>query len=322
MSVRSATAARVEAGHRYSAFYRGSFANHLPMALVALDQMGADDGTIARFAQRYEQANLEPLDADSDFALRARALARDIARHGSNAVLRQSVGQLASGVGSGAFHGAIRTAYALQTGSDEEMAHALAYWSAVFTPLEAGAVESTVGSPEEALAAVNAAVRGARPASRSITQCMAAAAADPRFASWCAPFAQPVDLGRIAPVLIGAYAGTRNFTLLHAVTGCHAVRLLLPFAPDPAALLRAFWVAVIAAYAGIGAPAGDVTATPATSAQWPEILRDAVRCKDEHDVKLVYSCWCEWQCHGGEIYRHVAAATAAAGAARVAEAAG
>jgi hypothetical protein len=48
MSVRCATRARIEAGHRYGGFYRGDLANPLPMALVALDAMGADDAAAAR----------------------------------------------------------------------------------------------------------------------------------------------------------------------------------------------------------------------------------------------------------------------------------
>ena len=34
------------------------------------------------------------------------------------------------GIGAAAFHGAIRTAYALESASRTELAHALAYWAA------------------------------------------------------------------------------------------------------------------------------------------------------------------------------------------------
>lgn len=314
MSLRAATRARLEESHAYSAFYRGSFANHLPMALVALDHMGASDAQIARFAERYTQAHLEPLAADSDFASQVRTLESDIACHGREHMLRESLGKLASGVGSGAFHGAIRTAYAMESQSDRELAHALAYWFAAFTPIDSS---SAPGSPEAAqdlFARVSAGVAGKRPAGGGIAARMAAAARDPQFSAWCRGIPQDADVEGIAPALIGLYARTGDFTVLHAVTGCHAVRLLAPFAPDRPALARAFWVAVIAAYAGCGAPWGDENATPAPATPWADILRAAVQCEDEHDVKLTYSCWREWQHRGGEVYRHVAAATAAAGA--------
>lgn len=319
MSLRASTRALVQAGHQYSALYRGSYANHLPMALVALDHMGADDAAIARFAERYANANLEALDPGSDFAASVRDIEAAIAGRGREAVLRDAISRLAPGVGSGAFHGAIRTAYAVQADSDTEIAHALAYWSAVFAPIEASSVDGAVPSPAHALAAVHAAVGGALPAGRSIARCMAAGAADPRFPSWCAQFEGAIDLERIAPALIEIYARTGDFTLLHAVTGCHALRLLTPFASDRGALARAFWIAVVAAYAGSGARAGEEARIPAATREWSAILRDAVRCIDEHDVKLVYTCWREWQHRGHELYRHVAAATAAAGASRLAQ---
>ena len=313
MSVRASTLARLEESHRYSAFYRGYFANHLPMALVALDHMGATDAQVERFADRYARAHLEPLDAHSEFAMRVRELERDIATHGREDALRRSLGTLAPGVGSGAFHGAIRTAYAIESGSDGELAHALAYWSAAFTPIDVPAVEGSSQSLREVFAAIRAAVAGTRPASASIAARMEAGARHPRFASWCSAIPACADLEGLAPTLVDMYARTGNFTLLHAVTGCHAVRLLAPFAPDAAALVRAFWGAVIAAYAGCGAPAGEDARVPAAAPPWPEVLHDAVRCEDEHDVKLAYTCWREWQHRGGDVYRHVAAATAAAG---------
>lgn len=314
--IRPATRAQVEAGHRYSAFYRGHYANHLPMALVALDRMGADDAIIERFAHRYARAHLEPLDHGGVFARTVRDFHEDIARRGRDIALREAIGRLGAGAGSGAFHGAIRTAYALETDSDMEIAHALAYWSLVFEPIELTPTEGGGTSPQEALDTVRVAVGGKRPATHSIAGAMSIAAADPRFASWCGAFTAASDVEPIAPLLIDAYARTRDFALLHGVTGCHALRLLLHHAPDKAALVRGFWVAVVAAYAGAGAPGGDAATTPPASADWPAILDEAVHCDDEHDVKLAYSCWREWSHRGGELYRDVAFATAAAGAGR------
>ena len=312
MSVRAATLARLEESLRYSAFYRDSFANHLPMALVALDHMGASDARVGRFADRYVALHLELLDPASEFAARVRELEMQIARRSREAVLRDSLASLAPGVGSGAFHGAIRTAYAVQSESDRELAHALAYWFASFVAIDVADAEGAPRSAAETFAAVRA-EGSARRAGASIAGRMAAATRDPKFASWCQGIPADADIEGIAPALIDLYARTRNFTVLHAVTGCHAVRVLAPFAPDTTELLRAFWAAVVAAYAGCGAPAGDEAATPVVTTDWADILRDAVQCDDEHDVKLVYSCWREWQHRGGDLYRHVAAATAAAG---------
>ncbi|MHB2027030.1 MAG: hypothetical protein ACYCPQ_10440 [Elusimicrobiota bacterium] len=63
--LRSQTLSLIRRGHRYSAFYEDILSNHLPMALVALDRMGATDEETAAFAQNYEKAKaLEPLPKD------------------------------------------------------------------------------------------------------------------------------------------------------------------------------------------------------------------------------------------------------------------
>jgi hypothetical protein len=56
MSVRPATVARIEGAHRFSAFYRGGLANHLPMALVALDAMGAQNAAWVAYFERRIRA--------------------------------------------------------------------------------------------------------------------------------------------------------------------------------------------------------------------------------------------------------------------------
>jgi hypothetical protein len=154
VSVRPATRQRIEDAHRFSAFYRGYLANHLPMALVALDQMGADDARLARFEREYVTTHLEPIGNHPAFQAAVGELAAHIAKEGRDAVLRLEFDRLAAGVGSGAFHGAIRTAYALESGSEREMAHALAYWSLAFEPLPEPPEFTGSQSPFEVLAAL------------------------------------------------------------------------------------------------------------------------------------------------------------------------
>jgi hypothetical protein len=109
--------------------------------------------------------------------------------------------------------------------------------------------------------------------------------------------------------LIRAYAATGDFTLLHGVTACHATRVLVRFASDGGAVARRLWAALVAAYIAEGAPALDGFALAGSDAlDWPEIHRRAVRCDDEHDVKLAYTCWREWQAYGDDLYRRVASA--------------
>ena len=328
MSVRQATRERVEGAHRFSAFFRGYLANHLPMALVALDAMGADDAVLGRFQARYEAAHLEALTTPAFEIARgdeARYLGdakafpawvayfeERISADGVKGVLESFIDALMASVGSGAFHGAIRAAYALESGSPREMAHALAYWSAAFEAPAEIVVPSGRESPHAILRALSRdpGHAGKRPAGRNIVEGMRAAMDGEGFRARV----ESVDPTRLsveslARTLIRAYAATGDFTLLHGVTGCHAARLLMPFVRDRQAASRRLWAAMVAAHMAAGSPSIEGWGLEGSDAlAWPQILARAARCLDEHDVKLAYTCWREWQAHGDDLYRRVASA--------------
>lgn len=327
MSVRDATIALVEDAHRYSAFYRGYLANHLPMALVALDAMGADDARIAAYATQYG-AQLEPmpvaaeaigsgdeqrfLGASAAFPAWVSYFVSRMAAEGRDRVLREWTARLTPGIGSGAFHGVIRTAYALDAGSDGELAHGLAYWASAYEPLHQFSTPAGKRTPAEVLTQVSkeAGASGKRLPGRSIAGRMLAASRLREFGGWVAA-ADParLDLDGLAAAMIRAYAATGDFTMLHGVTGTHAARALLRHVDSPTALAGALWRALLAAYVGIGAPAitgwkleGD------DQLDWPAIHERACLRDDEHDIKITYSCWRGWQWTGDDIYRRVASA--------------
>ena len=307
--IRDATRARIEAAHRFSAFYRGYLANHLPMALVALDRMGADDAALARFAGRYE-AQLEPLAGHPVFARSAAVLEERIANEGAHAVLRAQIERLATGVASGAFHGAIRTAYAIESGLDRELAHALAYWNIEFTAFAEPAECTGTESPAEVLAAIARDPRFARRRfpGRNIAERTKNAVDDPALASLVAR-ADPdkLTLETIAAALIRAYGASGDFTLLHGVTGCHAFRLLVPFMQDARLGVSHLWQALVAAYLGAGSPAVEGWGVQGRDALgWDEILQRAAECDDEHDVKFAYTCWREGSHYGDDFHRRAA----------------
>jgi hypothetical protein len=324
MSVRPATLALIEDAHRFSAFYRGELANHLPMALVALEALGAGDEAIRRFAARYcgmlepMPERTAPIGTDREawlgrrdaFAAWVEHFAARLSGEEPSHVLADAIALLMPGVGSGAFHGLIRTAYALESLSRRETAHALAYWASAYDAPAAKAVPSGIASPQELLASLasHPDYGGRRRAGANIATRMRSAAAEPGFeavVSKLAPRALTIDA--LARALIGCYAASGNFTVLHAVTGCHAFRTLMPFLAGEKTALEHFWRALAAAYIGAGSPTvegghlgGD------TGLDWDAIRGLAVACEDEHDVKLVFTCWREWQHRGGDVYRRVA----------------
>lgn len=318
----------IEDGRRHSAFYERDLANHLPMALVALDGLGAGERQVSAFAARYERklrpapepAGLVTAETASDFLGRPEAFSSwtlffkdELARAGVRETLRLWTSRLAPGIGSFAFHGLIRTAYALESGSRGELARALASWAASYAALgELPPLSRSPVSPAEALAALDGDRRFSRRrySGRRIADRMAQAAADPEAARIVA-LAGHVDIGSLAAALLGAYAATGDFTVLHGLTACHAFRGLMPFMEDVIRAERYLWQALVCAYLSAGGPAAGSPLKGDESLTWPEIRRRAAASSDEHDLKLAYSAWREWQHYGHDRYRRVAGAALA-----------
>ena len=325
--ISSNTLRLIEEGRRHSALYEGDLANHLPMALIALDGLGADDGQIEAFAARYEKKLLAapapgaPITAATaeSFLGRHEALGswirffeEELARVGAPETVRTWTHRLAPGIGSFAFHGVIRVAYALESGSMSELARGLASWAAAYQAL--GELPPPTGalSPGEALATLDGDPRfnRRRYPGRRIADRMAQAAADPEAARLVAA-AGTTDIAALAAALLSAYAATGNFTVLHGLTACHAFRNLRPLMDDPARAERYLWQALVCAYLSAGGPAAGAPPKGDDGLDWPEIRRRAAAASDEHDIKLAYSAWREWQRYGDDRYRRVASAALA-----------
>lgn len=316
-------------GHRFSPYYGGYLANHLPMALAALDRMGATDAQIDSFANGY-QRKLELLPAaaetitDENFAQflgRREIVASWIAyfedslsRRGAAQTLGLWLDRLMPAVGSTAFHGLLRAAYAVEGGVDRELAHGLASWAADYTELGPLPRFSGTASPAEALAALNGDPRFAkrRYAGGSIAVRMSRAAADPELIPLIASVdPRKLDIRAQASVLLRAYAATGNFTVLHGVTASLAFRLLLPFVKDADTAQRYLWQALVCAYLSAGGPAAGSPLTGDEGLSWPKIHARANASTDEHDIKLAYTCWREWRDSGDDLYRRAASAALA-----------
>jgi hypothetical protein len=293
----TALTALLDDGARFDAEYRGGLSNHLPMALLALRRLGADEARLAAFAAAYA-ARLEPAPAAAEWPageawthrLGERAawptyrtlFGEWLSYEHPEQVLEQVLPRLMVGCGAAAFHGMIRTAYAAQSGHDGELADALAYWACRWLPLD--------GTP---------------PATNDglIFERMQLAAAQAGFED--AVDAVALDAGtleRLSRSSATLYAASGNFTVLHLVTSCHAMRVLLPFADDGLAALDEFIVAQVAGRHACGATAGE----PAPLLPWDELVAAALLSDDEHLIKLVDSAREEEAAYGGNEWQRAA----------------
>ena len=302
---------------------RDQLTSHLPMALQALHSLGASDDRMRAFAttylRRFETTGTAAPGTPVDHwrALRGRddawpalhaSFAAALARDGEEAVLRAALPDLLSGVAAAAFHGVIRTAHAIEAMHRGELAAALAYWAWRWQPLAPPRATSTPALAFDDWAAqLIAGARGWTTEGRLISlRIGAATAAEPyhAFAGRLAP--TPDLLPRLAALAVGRYAETRNFTVLHMVTGLRALRIVLPRVADPTPLLPGLVHAFTAAY--LAARVGPETSSPAArTPAWDAVIAAAIAQDDDHVIKIVHACREEAAAYGPGRYLEAAA---------------
>ena len=259
---------------QWSAEYPHCLANHLPMVLVALHRMGADDARLDAYCRLYHEMNrlvppphLVAVDRENwrDFLGRRECegdyrafFFGEVARLGADRAAKLYLPTLFGGFAASALHAFMRMAYATMTDSDEETAVALGYWAATYLTL--GASQGSPPATEDP-AQVLAYMYGP-PSFRHVEieqdllwHFLRAVAAKPDFAEVFDMLAiGPQTHDRIAKLSLEIHAAAGDFASLHAVTGAHWLRLMAPRTPDPALALRPFWQAIAALVPKIGFP--------------------------------------------------------------------
>jgi hypothetical protein len=322
----------------YHAEYRGGLCNHLPMALVALERMGASPARLQRYAAAYLK-NMEPAPEPGE-AITARNwterlgeqaayadylgfFRQEVQRLQARPAIRTYLPTLSRGVAAAAFHPLIRTGFGVTGDEPDEVAVGLAYWASryLMLPKQGPAIEEAVEemAPTDDPLALLAALRkqwdlGFQPDAGALIDLeFARAAAHRRFGAIARALVideLTVDKLRRAAALL--YLATDDFSALHGVTGLHAARILSPLADDPRAFTARLWRALLALYLALDRPAfPNATSvkrqTEGALPDWNKILAAAVESDDEHTIKLVFTCLDETRAGYGRLYRVLAA---------------
>ncbi len=240
--------------------YAGQLTNHMPMALHALQSMGASAQRLRGFYDTYAhhmRGSHAPFGASAvkstivgvpvtDWrALRGQAHAypallatlNDLVAHrGVDTTLRQALPELLPGVAAAAFHGLIRTAHALEAGHAGELAAALAYWAWRWQPLPEPSAPLSGSAQLEFSAWADRLVseaRGWHSDGSMISMRMADASLSPIYKGLAGSLTPALSLdarvAELASLAIRLYVASPNFTVLHMVTALRAFRTLRPW---------------------------------------------------------------------------------------------
>ena len=318
----------LDRAQRFAPEYAGRLSNHLPMALIALHTLGANDEQLDRgFANASRRLEPAPPTAEPCIdwaALRGQPPAfaaihayfvREISTHGFDAVLRRALPLLIDGVGGNAFHGLLRLGLATVARHDTEIASGLAHWACSHMLL-AKTASSDVGNarthwpatPELRTWLTDMTSAPTRWSAHDgmISNRMLAYSKNEAFQR-TAPRLQIHDdtLRELATIALEHYLRSRNFTVLHLVTSAHAMRILSPYFDEPNAAIHHYAIAFAAGVAASGID-GNARALPATSRAWDELIAAACNADDEHEIKLVYASREEFLATGDDRYRAAA----------------
>ncbi len=294
---------RLDAGAAWDGDYGDGLSSHLPMVLIALERLGADAARLAAWEASYAAA--APLcaarppqawpagdpwpdrlgDAAAWPAYRA-LFAQWIALEDPADVLAQVLPTLMPGCAGAAFHGLIRTAYAVQAGHAGELADGLAHWAAHHQPLGALPEVAAAGAdPLPLLRRLKAGHSTARLISGRIADAARGGTVNRQIAGLAIEADTPARLARAAA---HAYAHSGNFVALHLLTSCHALQVLTGFFADDAtagAAWRWYWQAF--AHGVVAARLQPLPAPPLLD--WPALRAQARASDDEHVIKLIDS---------------------------------
>jgi hypothetical protein len=304
--------------------------NHLPMALVAKERLGADADELVRFATLYSRritALEEPTTHLEETTWRTAIGERDAAADlrnyfvrrvgdaGTDETLRTHLPELLPGISGAAFHGVIRLAYAIEVSSPSRIAAGLAYLAEVGSPLKTLVPEAaTTQDPVEALVALSKSPDlPVPPKGVNITEAMSSVARFDLFDAAVSSL-EVTDASdqKLAEMALRLYASTDDFTALHGVTGFEAVSALRPWIGDGELLSRYAFQALVAAYLSIGSPplwsTDRLDEFVGSNAHDPtEVASIAAFHDDEHVSKLVYTAQRSWGTTGDPLYLAVAA---------------
>jgi hypothetical protein len=318
--------------------YRDQLTNHLPMALHALQSLGASPERLrsfhATYARRFNGLSppASPVATDARLAdwraLRGQADAYPellacfngwVMQDGVDATLRQALPELLPGVAAAAFHGIIRTAHAVQARHAGELAAALAYWAWRWQPLLAPSGTRPSLAFETWAPRLVQQAYGWRSDTGLISARMAEASQTAIYSDLAGALAPTLSLdariAELAGLAVERYVANPNFTVLHMITGLRALRLLLPWlehAGRQDGLQSIVAHNFTAAYLAAGVlPLDKPPAVPALS--WAQVATAAIASDDEHVIKLVHACRDEAALYGEGSYLRAAALVVTAG---------
>lgn len=285
--------------------------NHLPMALIALNKLGANQVHLEAYYANYAPSlitrnavNLNPafiwdeqLGDKSAFDDYLAYFLLQVESKGVEETLNDHLDRLMRGCGASAFHAIIRLSYGLQADNEVEVAFGLADLASNYLPIEEP--KSRIGDYSTILNAALKVYEGINVDGSLISDRMNSVVINQNFqqVNWVP---ESNDLTELSKLVADLYILSRDFTVLHAVTSCHAMRYLIPFIKQPTQALNHYWAAIVSAVLSVENLTRNESQIFGIKQPFELNYNVVLNSQDSHVIKLAWACLDEFQFYGHE----------------------
>lgn len=278
-----------------SPIYSGGLTNHLPMMITALRLLDVEEQEIERISENYvNQKNIVDLsnsgienDAFNDEYIRlTNFYMNEISHKSVESILQKTLNELQFSLHSGLFHGMIRVAYGYLEGEDLLVAQGLAYFSLIADELclEGEVVEDLNSSFEQLLDFR----KGLKLKDNGTMNKMSALLGNTDIVN---SLFIPVDIlnhkEKALELFVDYYNKTKDFYILHVITGFHALHVLSQFFNEEEQVYNNFFrQALVVLLMNPHDQYKDVTIELES---FPALTKRIPTLTDAHDIKLFFS---------------------------------
>lgn len=283
----------------YSPIHHGELTNHLPMYQHAMTTLGVADETINLRTETYvartelkdlSKHGVEMLPLEEAYLSEVEFYKEQLANKSIEVVIKDFLKDKSDTMASALFHGMIRLAFAIEKNDLEEIARALSYFHVVAKPMDFDMDRPYTDNPTQAWNNLMAS-RMATDVSFDYSTIMLntlQVVDDSGLKEKISQLVVNEDTEkRIGYIIARWYMKTRDFYVLHLMTGYYALLQLKPFINDFDEWLNKYWqmAQVISLITTERLPIIEMSVNP-----WDDIIEEARAMTDVHDVKLFYAC--------------------------------
>jgi len=297
--------------------YHGNYlANHLPMVLYSLKYLGIEDEKLDFFANNYiektkiveiKESKVLILEENFHKYLGKRLyyceyidfFEKEIERLGIEKVVEKYLEQLAYGISCEAFHPLIRLSFALEYKNSEEVIRSLAYLANSYYSFKVEKLRENFNIDEIAKSLENSKFFKELNHQGNIQDKMIRVKNQSELKDVIYRLPKNIEIEKalelISAMTIELYLKTENFTLLHGVTSCQALKVVLPYIKDKFSLLNSYFIGVQIAYLSTNCVEVSNYQNDIDNLTWEEIKEKVIKEDDSHTIKLVYSSLKEYE---------------------------